>query len=54
LINVARMTGATLGVAFLGSAYAHWHGGTEGLRAAMLAGAVVQFCGVLVAWITIL
>jgi MFS family permease len=53
LINVARMTGATLGVAFLGSAFAQWHGGTEGLRAAMLAGAAAQFCGALVAWITI-
>jgi MFS family permease len=53
LINVARMTGATLGVAFLGSAFALWHGGTDGLRAAMLAGAAVQFCGALVAWLTI-
>jgi MFS family permease len=53
LINVARMTGATLGVAFLGSAFAFWYGGTEGLRAAMLAGAAVQFCGALVAWFTI-
>jgi MFS family permease len=53
LINVARMTGATLGVAFLGSAFALWHGDTEGLRAAMLAGAAVQFCGALVAWLTI-
>jgi MFS transporter, DHA2 family, methylenomycin A resistance protein len=53
LINVARMTGATLGVAFLGSVFALWHGGTEGLRAAMLAGAAAQFCGALVAWLTI-
>jgi EmrB/QacA subfamily drug resistance transporter len=53
LINVARMTGATLGVAFLGTAFALWHGGTEGLRVAMVAGAAVQFCGVLVAWLTI-
>jgi DHA2 family methylenomycin A resistance protein-like MFS transporter len=53
LINVARMTGATLGVAFLGAAFALWHGGTEGLRLAMLAGAAVQFCGVLAAWLTI-
>ncbi|MBV9234981.1 MAG: MFS transporter, partial [Xanthobacteraceae bacterium] len=34
LINVARMTGATLGVAFLGTAFAMWHGGAEGLRTA--------------------
>jgi MFS transporter, DHA2 family, methylenomycin A resistance protein len=53
LINVARMTGATLGVAFLGTAFAVWHGGTEGLRVAMLAGASVQFCGALAAWLTI-
>jgi EmrB/QacA subfamily drug resistance transporter len=53
LINVARMTGATLGVAFLGSAFAGLHGGMDGLRAAMLTGAAVQFGGALVAWITI-
>jgi EmrB/QacA subfamily drug resistance transporter len=53
LINVARMAGATLGVAFLGTAFAMWHGGAEGLRAAMLVGAAVQFCGALVAWFTI-
>jgi hypothetical protein len=53
LINVARMTGATLGVAFLGTAFAMWHGGAEGLCAAMLMGAAVQLCGALVAWVTI-
>jgi hypothetical protein len=53
LINVARMTGATLGVAFLGTAFAMWHDGAEGLRVAMLIGATVQFCGALVAWVTI-
>ncbi len=53
LINVARMTGATLGVAFLGTAFARWHGGAEGLRVAMLAGAAMQFCGALAAWLTI-
>jgi MFS family permease len=46
LINVARMAGATLGVAFLGTAFALWHGGAEGLRAAMLIGAAAQLCGV--------
>jgi hypothetical protein len=53
LINVARMAGATLGVAFLGTAFAMWHGGAEGLRTAMLIGAAAQLCGALVAWITI-
>jgi MFS transporter, DHA2 family, methylenomycin A resistance protein len=53
LINAARMTGATLGVAFLGTAFALWHGGAEGLHVAMLAGAAVQFCCALAAWLTI-
>jgi MFS transporter, DHA2 family, methylenomycin A resistance protein len=53
LINVARMTGATLGVAFLGTAFAVWHGGMDGLRAAMLIGAAAQLCGASVAWVTI-
>jgi hypothetical protein len=53
LINVARMAGATLGVAFLGTAFALWHGGADGLRAAMLAGAAVQLCGAFAAWVTI-
>ncbi|MBV9628751.1 MAG: MFS transporter [Xanthobacteraceae bacterium] len=53
LINVARMTGAALGVAFLGTAFAMWHGGAEGLRTAMLIGAAVQFGGAMVAWVTI-
>ncbi len=39
LINVARMIGATLGVAVLGTAFAVAGGGASGLRAAMLAGA---------------
>lgn len=53
LINVARMAGATLGVACLGSIFALWHGGADGLRAAMLAGGVVQLSGAAVAWTTI-
>ena len=53
LINVARLTGATFGVAILGTAFALWQGGTEGLRVAMLAGAAAQFCGALAAWFTI-
>jgi MFS transporter, DHA2 family, methylenomycin A resistance protein len=47
------MTGATLGVAFLGTAFAAWPGGTEGLRVAMLASASVQLCGALAEWLTI-
>jgi MFS transporter, DHA2 family, methylenomycin A resistance protein len=50
LINVARMVGATLGVACLGTIFAVWHGGADGLRAAMLAGGGVQLCGAFVAW----
>src|SRR5699024_5107004 len=38
LINVARMTGATFGVAILGAVFAIVHGGPDGLRAAMLLG----------------
>jgi MFS family permease len=53
LINVARMAGATLGVACLGTVFAIWHGGTEGFRAAMLLGGTVQLCGALVAFLTI-
>jgi MFS transporter, DHA2 family, methylenomycin A resistance protein len=53
LINVARMVGATLGVACLGTIFAVWHGGADGLRAAMIAGGGVQLCGALVAWLTI-
>jgi MFS transporter, DHA2 family, methylenomycin A resistance protein len=52
LINAARMTGATLGVAFLGTDFALWHGGAEGLHVAILAGAAAQFCGALAAWLT--
>ena len=53
LVNVARMTGATLGVAVLGAAFALWHGGADGLRAAMLVGAAVQLLGAITAWVTI-
>jgi DHA2 family methylenomycin A resistance protein-like MFS transporter len=53
LINVARMAGATLGVAVLGTLFAIWHGGAEGLRAAMIAGGTVQLCGAAVAFATI-
>lgn len=53
LINVARMSGATLGVAILGTAFALAHGGAAGLRAAMLGGGAVQLAGAAVAWVTI-
>ncbi len=53
LINVARMSGATLGVAVLGSAFALFHGGPEGFRLAMLAGALIQAGGATAAWLLI-
>ncbi|KAB0648799.1 MFS transporter, partial [Burkholderia territorii] len=45
LVNVARMAGATLGIAVLGTLFAAAHGGTAGLRTAMFAGAAVQLAG---------
>ncbi|HEX4173175.1 MAG TPA: MFS transporter [Acetobacteraceae bacterium] len=53
LINVARMTGATLGVAILGAVFALLHGGSQGFRAAMLTGAAIQLTGAFVASLTI-
>jgi len=53
LINVARMAGATMGVAILGAAFAISGGGEAGLRVAMLVGGIVQLGGGLVAWATI-
>jgi len=53
LINVARMTGATLGVALLGSVFALLHGGAAGLRAAMLLGGTVQLAGAVTAFMTV-
>lgn len=53
LINVARMTGATLGVALLGTVSGLLHGNAAGLRAAMLTGGIVQLCGALVAFATV-
>jgi MFS family permease len=50
IINVARMTGATLGVAILGTVFAGAQGGTVGLRVAMLLGGFVQLVGAAVAW----
>jgi EmrB/QacA subfamily drug resistance transporter len=53
LINVARMAGATMGVALLGAVFAALHGGAAGLRAAMLIGGLVQLTGALVAFLRI-
>jgi MFS transporter, DHA2 family, methylenomycin A resistance protein len=53
LINVARMTGATLGVALLGTVFGLSHGNAAGLRAAMLIGGIVQLCGALIALATV-
>jgi EmrB/QacA subfamily drug resistance transporter len=50
LINVARMAGATIGVAALGAVFALAHAGSEGLRWAMLLGALIQVSGAGVAW----
>jgi DHA2 family methylenomycin A resistance protein-like MFS transporter len=52
VINVARMAGATVGVAVLGAAFALF-GGDAGFSAAMLLGGAVQLCGALTAWSTI-
>jgi EmrB/QacA subfamily drug resistance transporter len=50
IINVARMTGVTLGVAILGAVYAGAGGGAHGLRVAMLAAAVVQLVCTAAGW----
>ncbi|GGP21497.1 MFS transporter [Silvimonas iriomotensis] len=50
LINVARMAGATLGVAILGAIYTMAGGGPAGLRAAMATGVTVQLVCVALAW----
>jgi MFS transporter, DHA2 family, methylenomycin A resistance protein len=50
LINVARMTGATIGIAVLGTLFGLLHGGTAGLRVAMLVGGTAQLCGAMAAF----
>lgn len=52
LINVARMAGATIGVAILGAVFTALQGGPEGLRLAMLVGGLVQLTAAAVAWMT--
>ena len=50
LINVARMAGATIGVAILGAVFALAKGGPDGLRLAMLLGGLVQLASGAMAW----
>jgi len=50
LINVARMAGATLGVAVLGTAFAMANGGAEGLRLSMVLGGLAQVACAAAAW----
>ncbi|MBV6307307.1 MFS transporter [Candidimonas humi] len=50
LINVARMAGATLGVAVLGAIYAAAADATQGLRLAMYVGGCAQLACALAAW----
>ena len=52
LINVARMVGATVGVAVLGAVYAAFKGGPEGLRSAMILGGFAQLSGAGYSWAT--
>jgi EmrB/QacA subfamily drug resistance transporter len=51
LVNVARMSGATIGVAALGAVFAFAGGGPSGLRLAMLLGGAVQVTSAACAWI---
>jgi MFS transporter, DHA2 family, methylenomycin A resistance protein len=53
LINVARMIGATLGVAILGTAFGWAGAGTVGLRIAMVSGGFVQIIGAALAWLAL-
>ena len=52
LINVARMAGATIGVAVMGAVFAAAHDSAIGLRLAMLLGGLVQLTCAAVAWTT--
>ncbi|CAI0694589.1 Spectinomycin tetracycline efflux pump [Serratia entomophila] len=53
LVNVARMAGATIGVAVLGAVFTLAHGGPDGLRLAMFLGSLVQMICAAVAWATL-
>ena len=50
LINVARMAGATIGVAVLGAVFAAAHDSATGLRLAMLLGGLIQLMTAMMAW----
>jgi MFS transporter, DHA2 family, methylenomycin A resistance protein len=50
LINVARMTGATMGVAALGALFAFAHGGAGGVGLALLLGGAVQIASAIFLW----
>lgn len=50
LINVARMAGATIGVAVLGAVFAIAQDGAAGLRLAMLLGGLTQLAAAATAW----
>ncbi len=52
VINVARMVGATVGVAALGAVYAVFKSGPEGLRFAMILGGAAQLSGAAYAWLS--
>ena len=52
LINVARMVGATVGVAALGAVYAMFSSGPDGLRFAMILGGAAQLSGAAYAWLS--
>jgi MFS transporter, DHA2 family, methylenomycin A resistance protein len=52
LINVARMAGATIGVAVLGPVFAMAGAGPGGLTVAMLLGGAVQVAAGASAWMT--
>lgn len=50
LINVARMAGATIGIAILGATFAIVHDAPSGLRLSMLLGGLIQILCAIVAW----
>ncbi|MHB1229222.1 MAG: MFS transporter [Halothiobacillus sp.] len=50
LINVARMTGATLGVALLGAVFSMVHVASSGLQLALLFGGFIQLVGAVILW----